>query len=108
MSVSPEVFEPIWRHFGIGNRVHNVLGAHVVLEGPGVMPIVGELIAGRVPEHVRVDWQWKFCGYFSPGDRFEESRRGSGTAALESPYSRDVVLGVLGAPCTGSPTVRKE
>jgi hypothetical protein len=31
------------------HRVHNVFMAHVVLERSGVMPIVGELIAGRVP-----------------------------------------------------------
>jgi hypothetical protein len=35
--------------------VHDVFVAHVVLKGSGVMPVVGELIAGGVSKHVRVD-----------------------------------------------------
>jgi hypothetical protein len=54
-SVLPEILEPIRRHFGVANRVHDISMAHVVLEGSGVMPIVGELVTSGVPEHVRVD-----------------------------------------------------
>jgi hypothetical protein len=44
ISVLPEVLEPIRCHFGVSNRVHDVFVAHVVLESPRVMPIVGELV----------------------------------------------------------------
>jgi hypothetical protein len=43
--VLPEILKPIRRHFGVSNRVHDVFVTHVVLEGSGVMPIVGELVA---------------------------------------------------------------
>jgi hypothetical protein len=50
-SVLPEILEPIRRHFGVANRVHDIFMAHIVLEGSGVMPIVGELVTSGVPEH---------------------------------------------------------
>ena len=43
------------------------------------MPIVGELIAGGVPQHVRVDWEWKLGGLSSPDDHFQKTRRRGGT-----------------------------
>jgi hypothetical protein len=46
------------------------------------MPIIGELIAGGVPEHVRMNWEWEFCGFSSPGDRFQEPCSRGGTAPL--------------------------
>jgi hypothetical protein len=53
--VLPEILEPIRRHFGVTDRVHDIFMAHVVLEGSSVMPIIGELIAGRMAQHVRMD-----------------------------------------------------
>ena len=41
--VSPKVLEPVWRHFGVPDRVLNVLVPEVVLQGPCVVAIVGEL-----------------------------------------------------------------
>jgi len=60
----------------------NISVSHVVLERSSVVPIVGELVAGRVPEHVGMNWEWELCGFPSPGDRFQESCRRCGTAAL--------------------------
>ena len=54
-SVPPEILEPIRRHFGVPNRVLDISMAHEVLEGSRVMPIIGELIASGVPQHVWVD-----------------------------------------------------
>ena len=70
LSVLPEIFELIRRHFGVSHRVHDILVTHVVLEGSSIMPVVGDLIAGGVSEHVRVDWKWEPCGLPGPGDRF--------------------------------------
>ncbi len=46
------------------------------------MPIVGELVAGEVPEHVGVDREWKPCRFPGPGDRFQESCGRGGATAL--------------------------
>jgi CBS-domain-containing membrane protein len=54
-SVLPEILEPIWSHFSVPHRVHDIFVAHVVLKGSSVMPIVSQLIAGGVPQHVWVD-----------------------------------------------------
>jgi hypothetical protein len=49
-SVLPEILEPIRRHFGVAHRVHDIFMAHIVLEGSGVMPVVGQLVTSGVPE----------------------------------------------------------
>ena len=82
LSVLPEILEPVRRHLRVSNRVHDIFVTHVVLERPGIMPIVGELVAGGMPEHVRVNWEWELRGLSSPGDRFQKSCRRSGTTAL--------------------------
>jgi len=56
--------------------------AHIVLEGSGVMPIVGELVTSGVPEHVRVDREWELGGFSGPSDHFQESCGRRGTATL--------------------------
>jgi hypothetical protein len=40
--------------------------AHIVLEGSGVMPIVGELVTSGVPEHVRVDRERELGSFSGP------------------------------------------
>ena len=105
LSVLPEILEPIRSHFGISNRVHGFLVAHVVLKGSGVMPIVGKLVAGGVPEHMRVDRERELCGFSGPGNYFQESRRSRWTAPLgdedisRTPDSRDAIDAVPGFPC---------
>ena len=93
VSVLPEVLEPIWRHFSIADRVHDVFVSHVVLEGSRVVPIVGELVARGVPEHVRMDWEWELCGFSSSGDRFQESDSRRGPTTLGDKHiSRFLIL----------------
>ena len=53
--------------------------AHVVLKGSSVMPVVGQLVAGGMAKHVRVDREWKFCGLSSPGELERRSVAGSFT-----------------------------
>jgi hypothetical protein len=38
--------------------MHNALMSEVVLQGSGIVPIVGELVAAGVPQHVRMDAEW--------------------------------------------------
>ena len=91
-SVLPEILEPIRRHLGVSNRVHDIFVAHVMLERPGIMPIVGKLIAGGMPKHVGVDREWKLCRLPSPGDRFQESRGRSWTTALGDEKYRNSIF----------------
>ena len=42
-SVPPKVLEPVGRHFGVPDRVLNVLVPEVVLQRPRVVAIVREL-----------------------------------------------------------------
>ena len=70
------ILEPIRRHFGVANRVHDIFMAHIVLEGSGVVPIVGELVTSGVPEHVRVNREWELGGFSCPSDHFQKSCRG--------------------------------
>lgn len=81
VSVLPEILEPIRRHLGVSNRVHDIFMPQVVLEGPSIMPIVGQLVASGVPEHVRMDREPKLSRLPGPGDRFKESRSRGGTTA---------------------------
>ena len=61
-SVPPKVLEPIGCHVGVPDRVLNVLVAEVVLKGPRVVAIVGQLEPARMAKHVRVDGEWQLGG----------------------------------------------
>ena len=63
LALSPEILEPVGRHFRISRGVHDALVAEVVLERPGIVPIVGELVPAGVPEHVRVYREWHSGGF---------------------------------------------
>jgi hypothetical protein len=105
VSVLPEILEPVRRHFGVTHRVHDILVAHVVLERSGVMPIVGKLVAGGVPEHVRVNRERELCGFPSSSDRFQESRGGSLSTAETEDQKRKRLAQSLTAPVSSSPVV---
>src|SRR5262249_27302858 len=54
-SVPPKVLEPVGCHVGVPDRVLNVVVAEVVLQGPRVVAIVGQLKPAGMAKHVRVD-----------------------------------------------------
>src|SRR6516164_3294214 len=60
--VPPKVLEPVGRHFGVPDRVLDVLVPEVVLQGPRVVAIVRELEPTGVAKHVRVDGEWHLGG----------------------------------------------
>ena len=72
-ALSPEILEPVGRHFRISCGVHDALVAEVVLQGSGIVAIVGELIPAGVPEHVRVYREGHFGGLTKPLDEPMES-----------------------------------
>jgi len=53
-SVLPEALEPVCRELGVSHRVLNVLVPQIVLQRARVLPVVGELEAAGVAQHVRV------------------------------------------------------
>src|SRR5262249_45456364 len=57
-SVPPKVVEPVWRHFGVSDGVLNVLVPEVMLQGPRVVAVVGQLEPTGMAKHVRVDGEW--------------------------------------------------
>src|SRR5262245_9088707 len=61
-SVPPTVFEPVGRHFGVPDRVLNVLVPEIMLQGPRVVAIIGQLEPAGMAEHVRVDGEWHLGG----------------------------------------------
>src|SRR5262245_56548872 len=61
--IPPKVFEPVGCHFGVPDRVLDVLVAKVVLQGPRVVAIVGELEPAGMAKHVRVDRDWHVSGF---------------------------------------------
>src|SRR5262245_46427175 len=77
-SASPKVLESVGRHFGVPDRVLDVLVAKVVLQGPRVVAIVGELEPAGMAKHVRVDREWHL---------------GSLTEALDKPWKP---IGLIG------------
>src|SRR5262249_41727180 len=54
-SISPEILEPIRRERGVANRRSNRPVAKIVLDRSGVPPIVGQLVAARVAQHMAAD-----------------------------------------------------
>lgn len=54
-SVPPEILETLRRKLRISHSVLDVLVAQVVLNGPRIVPIIGELVAAGMPEHVGVN-----------------------------------------------------
>src|SRR5262245_4166451 len=61
-SVPPKVIEPVGCHFGVPNGVLDVLVPEVVLQGPRVVAVIGQLEAAGMAKHVRVDWKWHLGG----------------------------------------------
>jgi len=52
--ILPEILESIRRELRVPHRVHDVSMSEVVLNRPGVVTVVGEFVAARMAEHVRM------------------------------------------------------
>src|SRR6516162_6260182 len=81
-SVPPKVFEPVGRHFGIPDRVLNVLVPKVVLQGRRVGAFVGELKPAGMAKHVWVDREWHPGGLPEALDKPVETDGAYWTAAF--------------------------
>jgi len=81
-SVLPEAAEAIRGELSVEDGMLDVLMPEIVLDGAGVLAVVGELEAGRMPEHVRVDWHAQLGRLAGAGDQLAEVCGGHRRAAL--------------------------
>ena len=58
------------------------LVAEIVLQGSGIVPVVGKLIAACMPQHVRMQWERHLGGLAEPLDEMVEADGAHWSAAL--------------------------
>src|SRR3954451_12693559 len=80
--VLPEILEPLRGQLGVPCGVLDVAMAQPLLNGAGVAPIVGELKAAGVAQHVRVDREGELGRLADGRELLAEACRGPGGAAL--------------------------
>ena len=56
--------------------------AEIVLQGSGIMPIVGQFVSTRMPQHVRMQWERHPGGVAEPLDEMVEADGAHWSAAL--------------------------
>src|SRR5262245_66306852 len=86
LSIPPKVLEPVGRHFGVPDGVLDVLVPEVMLQGPRVVAIVGELEPAGMAQHVRVDREWHVSGLPEALDKPVEPDGADWPAALGNEY----------------------
>src|SRR6516165_9760845 len=82
----PKVLESVGRHFGVPDGVLYVLVPEVVLQGPGVMAIIGQLEPAGMAKHVRVDRERHLGGLPNTLDEAVETDGADWSAALGNEY----------------------
>src|SRR5262249_33953474 len=83
-SVPPKVLEAVGCHFGVPNRVLDVLVTEPSLQGPGVVTIIGQFEPAGMAKHVRVDREWHLGGLPEALDEPMEPNGTDGPAASET------------------------
>jgi hypothetical protein len=58
--IPPEILKSLRTQFRIPNRVSDVPMPEVLLDRSRILTLIGELVAGRMPQHVRVDGEGEF------------------------------------------------
>src|SRR5262249_26155569 len=70
------------RHFGVPDRVLDVLVPEIVLQSPCVVAIVSELEPTGMAKHVGVDWEWHLGSLADALDEPVEANRTDWPTAL--------------------------
>src|SRR5262245_59621230 len=79
---TPKVPEAIGRHFGVPDRVLDVLVPEIVLQGARVVAIVSELKTAGMAQHVWVDREWHLGSLADALDKTVETDGADWPAAL--------------------------
>ena len=74
------------RQLGVAHRVLNRLVTKVGLNGAGIDAVIGQLKAGRMPQHVRMDGKWQLRGVTSSFDHPSKPGSGHRSAPLGAEY----------------------
>src|SRR5262245_64839750 len=85
-SVPPKILESVRRHFGVPDRVLDVLVPEVMLQGPRVVAIIGQLEPTGMAKHVWVDREWHLGGLAEALDEPVEADGADWSAALGDEY----------------------
>src|SRR5215203_4994625 len=85
-SIFPEGFEAIGCEFGVAHRVLDGLVPEIMLHGPRVLAVVGQLVAARMPQHVRVNRERKRCGLACAGQHLAKAGRRHRRASLRGEH----------------------
>src|SRR6516165_10234302 len=86
--IFPEVLEAARREFRVSHGVRDVPMPKVRLQGPGVRPLVGESVAGRGTEHMRMRLDLKAGRLPGPLDHPPEAGHAEGRPALAHKHKR--------------------
>ena len=71
---------------GVADRMLDILVTNKMLNGSRVLPIVGQLKAGRVTQHVRMDREGNSCLLSGPGYNPADSRMSQRTFSFGYKY----------------------
>src|SRR5262249_42291600 len=85
-SVPPKILESVGRHFGVPDRVLDVLVSKVVLQCARIVAVVGELEPAGMAKHVRVDREWHLGGLPDTLDEAVEADGADRPTALGNEY----------------------
>ena len=105
-SLLPKPLEPIGRQLGVEHRVLDIAVPEIMLDGTGIVTLIGELEPTRMAQHVRVDREGE--GGERPGaGEYSPDRGGAqGPALLRDKYlgrARVVPLQASERPQLGAP-----
>src|SRR5450759_1829865 len=74
-SILPKPFEPLGTQFRIAHGVCDVAMAEVLLDRARIVTVIGEFVARRVPQHVRVDREGEFRALAGASEQLSHRRR---------------------------------
>src|SRR6516164_9102146 len=53
--ILPKMFEPVGRQRGVAHRQGNAAVAEIVLDGSGVLAVIGQLVSAAMTQHVAMN-----------------------------------------------------
>src|SRR5262245_4786376 len=85
-SCAPKILKPRRRQLSVSYSVLNVAVAEVSLQGPRIVPLIGQRVAAGMPEHVRVRLERKLRFDPCPLDHAGKPGGAEGSAALRGEH----------------------
>jgi hypothetical protein len=86
--ILPKGFEPLRTELGVSHGVRDVPMPEILLNRPRVVPLVRQLVARRMTEHVRMNGEGEFRELAGARDELPGRRRRHGSAALRDEQIR--------------------